>query len=121
MDLCINITQINFQKSFKRTFTKHVQTHNYPTRNAQDYYSINKQRKCFQTVLLDKNIKQSTTIKAHQALSKSVEISSDILNTNDFFFRTCLCVVIFICVHFVMNSFVNWLRGDNSMLLAHRP
>ena len=37
---------------FSPYFTRHVQTHHYPTRNAQDYVSI-KQRKCVLTVLLE--------------------------------------------------------------------
>ena len=37
---------------FSTYFTKHVQTQNYPTRNAQDY-SINKTKKCFLIVQLE--------------------------------------------------------------------
>ena len=41
-----NITQIKFRQFLSTYFTKHVQTHNYPTRNAQDY-SINITKKMF--------------------------------------------------------------------------
>ena len=42
--LCINFTQISFHEFFSMYFTKHVQTHNYSTRNAQDYV-INQTKK----------------------------------------------------------------------------
>ena len=58
---------------FSTYFTKHIKTHNYPARNAQDY-NINKTKNIFSDCAirncgltfwnpLDKNMKQSKTIK----------------------------------------------------------
>ena len=43
---CTSIKRTNFQIFFSNYFTKHVETHKYNTRNAQDY-SINKSNKVF--------------------------------------------------------------------------
>ena len=69
----IDTTQINFHQFFSTYFTKHVQTHNNPTRNAQDY-SINKTKKMFSDCAirncgptfwnsLDKTVKHCKTTK----------------------------------------------------------
>ena len=44
--LCINTIQISYQVITLLIFTKHTQTHNYSTWNAQDY-TINKTKKAF--------------------------------------------------------------------------
>ena len=67
---------------FSTYFTKHVQTHNYPTRNAQDY-SINERKKMFSDCavrncgpsifgILWTNCK---TMQNNQTLKKSAEIN----------------------------------------------
>ena len=83
--LCISITQINFHQFFSTYFTKHVQTHNYPTRNAYDY-SINKTKKMFSDCTvrncgpsfwnsLDKTVKHCNTTKYFRNKLKSVLLS----------------------------------------------
>ena len=67
---------------FSTYFTKHVQTHNYPTRNAHNY-SINKTKKVFSDCAirncgpsfwnsLDKTVKQCKTTKHFRNQLKSV-------------------------------------------------
>ena len=71
--------------SFSTYFTKHVQTHNYPTRNAQDY-SINMKKKMFSDRAirncgpsfwnyLDKTLKHCKTTKHFRNELKSVLLS----------------------------------------------
>ena len=79
--LCINITQANFT-IFSVYFTKHVQIHNFPIGNAQDY-SINKTKKVFSDCSI-RNCgnsfwysltKLQNIAKTMQTLSKTTEIS----------------------------------------------
>ena len=83
--LCKNRTQINFSQFFSTYFTKHVQTHNHPTRNAQDY-SINMTKKMFSDRVirncgpsfwnsLDKTLKHCKTTKHFRNELKSVLLS----------------------------------------------
>ena len=92
---------------FSTYFTKHVQTHNYQTRNAQDY-SINKTKKMFSDCAirnygpsfwnsLDKTVKQCKTTKHFRNQLKSVLLSE----YNWFHFGACLvcsCVHVFLSV-----------------------
>ena len=88
---------------FSTYFTKHVQTHNYQTRNAQ-HYSINKTKKMFSDCAirnfgpsfwnsLDKTVKHCKTTKNFWNQLKSVLLSE----YNWFHFGACLvysCVFI---------------------------
>ena len=73
---------LNSKPIFSTYFTKHVQTHNYSTRNAQDY-SINKTKKMFSDCAirncgptfwnsLDKTVKHCKTTKHFRNQLKSV-------------------------------------------------
>ena len=67
---------------FSTYFTKHVQTHNYPTRNAQDY-SINKTKKMFSdcairklwTYFLEFFRQNFKALQNNQTLQKPAEIN----------------------------------------------
>ena len=87
---------------FSTHFTKHVQTHNYPTRNAQDY-SINKTKKMFSDCAirncgppfwnsLDKTVKQFKT-------TKHFRNQFYYLNTIDFILGQVLCVLVYFCLY----------------------
>ena len=93
---------------FSTYFTKHVQTHNYPTRNAQDY-SINITKKMFSDRAirncgpsfwnsLDKTLKHCKTTKHFQNELKSVLLSV----YNWFLFGVCL---VYLCLFVKCFSF----------------
>ena len=99
--LCIDITQINFHQSY---FTKHVQIHNYPTRNAQDY-SISKTKKMFSDCAIrncgptfwnswDKTVKHCKTIKHFRNQLKSILLSG----YNWLHFGACLVYFCVLCL-----------------------
>ena len=86
---------------FSTYFTKHVQIHNYPTRNAQDY-SINKTKAMFSDCAirncgptfwnsLEKTLKQCKTTKHFRNQMKSFYY----LNTTDFILEHVLCVFVY--------------------------
>ena len=102
--LCIDITQINFHQFFSTYFTKHVQTHNYPTRNAQDY-SINKTKRMFSDCAirncgptfwnsLDKALKHCKTTKHFRNQLKSILLSE----YNWLHFGACLVCFCVLCL-----------------------
>ena len=75
---------------FSMYLTKHVQTHNYPTRNAQDY-SINETKKMFSDCAirncgpsfwnsLDKTVKHCKTTKHFRNQLKSISLSEYVYN-----------------------------------------
>ena len=113
--LCINITQISFHQFFSTYFTKHVQTHNYPTRNAQNY-SINKTKKMFSDCAirncgpsfwnsLDKTVKHCKTTKHFRNQLKSVLLSELLI---PFWGMSCvfLCISWIVCkVYFCKSLF----------------
>ena len=99
---------------FSTYFTKHVQTHNYPTRNAQDY-SINKIKKTSSDCAirncgssfwnsLDKTVKHCKTTKHFRNQLKSIWLSE----YNWLHFGACLvyfCVLCLFCkVYFLQGS-----------------
>ena len=110
---------------FSTYFTKHVHTHNYPTRNAQDYSITYKTRKMFSDCAiincgptfwnpLDKNIKQSKTIKPFEINFNQFWY----LNTMISFLGYVLCDVVclkcvFICVHFVFHFLVKGINASS--------
>ena len=88
---------------FSTYFTKHVQTHNYPTRNAQDY-SINKTKKMFSDCAirncgptfwnsLDKTLKHCKTTKHFRNQLKSILLSE----YNWLHFGACLVCFCVLC------------------------
>ena len=88
---------------FSTYFTKHVQTHNYPTRNAQDY-SINKTKKMFSDCAirncgptfwnsLDNTLKHCKTAKHFRNQLKSILLSE----YNWLHFGACLVCFCVLC------------------------
>ena len=107
--LCISITQISFHQFFQRILLNNVQTHNYPTRNAQDY-SINKTKKMFSDYairncgpsFLEFSGQNCKTMQNHQTLPKSAEISFIVwIQLISFWGMSCVFLCIFVC-EFVM-------------------
>ena len=101
--LCISITQISFHQFFSTYFTKHVQTHNYPTRNAQDY-NINKTKKMFSDCAIrncgpsfwNSLNKKCKTTKHFQNRLKSVLLSE--YNWFHFWGMSCVFLCRFVCM-----------------------
>ena len=102
----IDITEINFHQFFSTYFTKHVQTHNYPTRNAQDY-SINKTKKMFSDCAirncgptfwnsLDKTVKHCKTTKHFRNQLKSTLLL--VSEYNWLHFGACLVYFCVLCL-----------------------
>ena len=97
---------------FSTYFTKHVQRHIYPTRNAHDY-SINETKKMFSDCAirncgpsfwnsLDKTVKHCKTTKHFRNQLKSVLLSE----YNWFYFGACLvCSCVFFICLYICNVF----------------